>query len=179
MSCARTFTLMTKPTNMIYFITDGNNVKIGVSRDISKRMKTLQAYSANRLSLIASCFGGFDLESSLHKKFSHLRIKGEWFFLTPELKDFSERLGIEKRDVCHVVVEVDIMRYSSIPLRAHKARISMSSLCKRAGKHRQAWSRAMKRGRADYTLIDPIERALTAIEAERDAPLPASEARAL
>lgn len=54
-----------------------------------------------------------------------------------------------------------------IAQRAHAARVSMAAVCKRAGKHRQAWSRAMKRGRADYTLVDPIERALTAIEAER------------
>jgi hypothetical protein len=53
--------------------------------------------------------------------------------------------------------------------RAHAARISMPELCRRAGKFPQSWFRARKRGRADYTLIDPLERMIKVIEAEREA----------
>ena len=51
--------------------------------------------------------------------------------------------------------------------RAHAARVTMAEVCRRAGKHRQSWSRARRRGRAEYTLIDPLEKAMATIESER------------
>lgn len=53
--------------------------------------------------------------------------------------------------------------------RAHEARITMMGLCKRAGVFPQSWYRARKRGSANYTLIDPLERAMREIESERAA----------
>ena len=50
--------------------------------------------------------------------------------------------------------------------RAHAARVTMTDVCRYAGIHRQSWFRARKRGRANYTLIDPLEKAMDAIERE-------------
>lgn len=55
----------------------------------------------------------------------------------------------------------------AIAARAHAVRMTMAEVCKRAGKHRQSWHRAYKRGKAEYTLIWPLEQALDAIEKER------------
>jgi hypothetical protein len=51
--------------------------------------------------------------------------------------------------------------------RAHNARTTMAGVCKRAGIFPQSWYRARKRGSANYTLIDPLEKALSAIESDR------------
>lgn len=51
--------------------------------------------------------------------------------------------------------------------RAHAARVTMPQVCRKAGKHPQSWYRARARGAANYTLIDPLEKAMTEIEAER------------
>jgi hypothetical protein len=54
-----------------------------------------------------------------------------------------------------------------IEVRALAARVTMPNLCRRAGKFPSSWYRAKARGRADIALIDPIERALIAVETER------------
>ena len=51
--------------------------------------------------------------------------------------------------------------------RAHMARITMPELCRIAGKHPSSWYRARSRGRANYTLIDPLEKAMDQLERER------------
>jgi len=55
----------------------------------------------------------------------------------------------------------------ALEARAHEARITMRQVCVRAKIHPQSWYRARKRGRAEYTLIDPLEKELSAIEQER------------
>lgn len=56
----------------------------------------------------------------------------------------------------------------AIERRAHEARVSLPTLCKRAGIFPSSWYRARKRGSANYTLIDPIEKALAQVERERE-----------
>jgi len=51
--------------------------------------------------------------------------------------------------------------------RAHKVRVTMPELCRMAGKHPSSWYRARSRGRADYTLIAPLESAMDQLERER------------
>jgi hypothetical protein len=54
-------------------------IKIGVSRDIARRIKSLQAGSATTLELRWSARGGFPLERYLHEQFDARRTHGEWF----------------------------------------------------------------------------------------------------
>lgn len=54
-------------------------VKIGVTGNIEKRIKSLQTSSASQVTLRWSARGGLPLESYLHEKFSRRRLSGEWF----------------------------------------------------------------------------------------------------
>ncbi len=61
-------------------------VKIGVARDPALRLKTLQTGCAERLFLIRSLPGDRRLERWLHKRFAALRVRGEWFRFSSEMK---------------------------------------------------------------------------------------------
>lgn len=76
-------------TNVIgtYFITDGQgNVKIGhTDRDAYHRIMEMQTGNAFELKLLGVC----DLnECELHVKFAHYHVRGEWFVLSDEIKEF-------------------------------------------------------------------------------------------
>ena len=73
---------------MIYFIRAGRKrqVKIGYSKDHPlKRLKTLQTGSVDELELIGMLEGEPRDEAEWHRRFRHLRIRGEWFRWTSEL----------------------------------------------------------------------------------------------
>ena len=76
--------------NKIYFIQDLKTglVKIGKSNNPKLRLKTLQTGSSSELKVIKTIPGGIYLEQIIHKYFSHLRKKGEWFILDSELRAF-------------------------------------------------------------------------------------------
>lgn len=76
----------------IYFILnhDSNSVKIGRAKDVYKRLKALQTSSPVSLEVlkviqVKGMEEAINLERSLHAKFSHLRMSGEWFKVTQEL----------------------------------------------------------------------------------------------
>jgi hypothetical protein len=78
----------TKHANsQVYFIHDGEYVKIGVTNSgVQKRIKNLQTGSSRPLRVVAtiqSC-EPYKLESSLHTMFADKRVKGEWFDITIE-----------------------------------------------------------------------------------------------
>lgn len=54
-------------------------VKIGHSNKVSKRLADIQRMSPVSLSVLWTTEGGSTLESALHRRFSHLRVYGEWF----------------------------------------------------------------------------------------------------
>ena len=56
-----------------------HSIKIGVAKDIAKRMKSLQIGSATTLKLRWSARGGFALERYPHEQFNARRTHGEWF----------------------------------------------------------------------------------------------------
>lgn len=61
--------------------------KIGyTSSDVNKRIKSLQTGNPGIISVL-SIFEteyGQKVERALHRRYSHLRLKGEWFHLEPE-----------------------------------------------------------------------------------------------
>lgn len=81
---------------MIYFITDGEYVKIGFtdSDDVGERMKTLQVGNARRLSLIGTMPGGREEECLLHALLSDFRASGEWFDLNRRTEAPTETLPV-------------------------------------------------------------------------------------
>lgn len=80
----------------VYFIhsEESNAVKIGRAKDVEKRLKSLQTAHPHELKIIKifKLKGGKaaqELESSLHQKFNHLRLSGEWFKAESELLDYQ------------------------------------------------------------------------------------------
>lgn len=65
----------------IYFIRAGEDgpVKIGTTEDLAARMRDLQVGNHEELRLVRTIEGGAGHEQFLHRRFGHLRIRGEWF----------------------------------------------------------------------------------------------------
>ncbi len=85
--------------HFIYFILnrDSNAIKIGMAKNIERRLKSLQTSSPAKLELIRSMQVSSqeearELEKSLHQKFEHIRITGEWFRAESELNHYIESL---------------------------------------------------------------------------------------
>jgi len=77
--------------DLVYFITDGDFTKIGVSNDPKKRLANLQTSNPKRLHLIGTLRGGYSLEKRLHAHFAERRVSGEWFKLEEaDIKPFFE-----------------------------------------------------------------------------------------
>jgi hypothetical protein len=86
------------PQQSVYFAEDSiEHIKIGVSRNLKKRLGGLQTGSSIQHRLIGSIPGGKHLETKLHSDFALLRMKGEWFHATQGLRSFVEiELGIRE-----------------------------------------------------------------------------------
>ncbi|MGA2177319.1 MAG: GIY-YIG nuclease family protein [Verrucomicrobiota bacterium] len=103
----------------VYFIENNNTerIKIGVSTDPEKRRSELQTGSADPLRLIGSIPGGLHLESKLHSDFAHLRLQGEWFHATQELRGFIEvELGLRQPQVGPNDLVLDSCGNSIVPM---------------------------------------------------------------
>jgi hypothetical protein len=75
----------------VYFVSsEDGRIKIGTSANVEKRMTALQTSSAVKLTLLLTIPGSTDLETELHRRFTHLRESGEWFTAAPELRFFVE-----------------------------------------------------------------------------------------
>lgn len=66
---------------MIYFIRDESTklIKIGTSIRLGVRLAQLKIKYPGSLRVLAVIPGSYADESALHRRFAHLRIKGEWF----------------------------------------------------------------------------------------------------
>lgn len=92
-----------EPVNRLvtYFISDDlcSAVKIGRTYNISERLDCLQTGSARTLRVLAVVDG--DHEDKFHKRFSHLRLRGEWFSPALELLTFISQLDGDRRHRRH------------------------------------------------------------------------------
>jgi hypothetical protein len=72
----------------VYFIQDMHTgaIKIGSARFPEVRLKELQTGTSAELRLLSAVPGGQALERDLHERFAHLRIRGEWFLNSPEIR---------------------------------------------------------------------------------------------
>jgi hypothetical protein len=74
---------------VVYFLTNGDRVKIGTSTNVTARVSALSLRRSNAALLLQ---GGNDLESTLHHHFECDRIaKSEWFVLSPRIQDYIAR----------------------------------------------------------------------------------------
>ena len=85
----------------IYFIRSGvrGPIKIGIAKNVDKRLSDLQCANPYELSLITkvkcdSRRHALYLEKRLHKMFSHKHLRGEWFNGNIQLKKADEFLSL-------------------------------------------------------------------------------------
>lgn len=72
----------------VYFLRDGDKVKIGHSMDVAARMRALKTHTD--LKLLLTLPGGPAREAELHRQFAKYKIKGtkEWFALVPAITKY-------------------------------------------------------------------------------------------
>ena len=77
-------------TSGVYFLSDGSAVKIGCAGDVTQRVRGLRAGAAHGLELLGVVACSADkhrIEKQWHRRFADLRLGGEWFRLTDELRE--------------------------------------------------------------------------------------------
>ena len=77
--------LLGESVGWIYFARSGDLVKVGFSRKLTARLATLQTHSVHPVRLLKKLRGTTADEKSWHRRFAHLRVRGEWFRATPAL----------------------------------------------------------------------------------------------
>lgn len=75
----------------VYFVRFADYRKIGWTSDLPARLVDLEKNLPKPLTILHSRPGSKADEWALHKQFSHLRLRGEWFRVVPELLDFIEQ----------------------------------------------------------------------------------------
>lgn len=77
----------------LYFITDGQYIKIGVSNDVDKRLKTLKTGSSQDIRLLGKYYlpNPYSVEALLHQLLKNYRINGEWFDISFLFVDNGKR----------------------------------------------------------------------------------------
>lgn len=75
----------------LYFIAGAGLIKIGVSTNLTSRLRAIRNSSPVPVELIASIPGGSALEGILHSKFAKYRRHGEWFEDCDEIRQYISR----------------------------------------------------------------------------------------
>lgn len=84
-------------SGFVYFVgaEGGHSIKIGAFTNVESRLSSLNSASPVRLVILAS-FASLDMyvdESSLHKRFQHLRLNGEWFIADSDIWQIVDRVN--------------------------------------------------------------------------------------
>jgi hypothetical protein len=82
-----------EPIACVYFLhAEGTNlVKVGWTGDLDRRVHQLQTASPHKLRLLGVHLGDKDVERVYHKDLQPYRQRGEWFFLTHEVRRWLSR----------------------------------------------------------------------------------------
>lgn len=83
----------------IYFVEAHGYIKIGFTRDLDRRVSVLDQVFPEPIILLHHIPGTTRTEMELHRKFAHLRVRGEWFRKAPDLMDYIEQIK-SKKTVC-------------------------------------------------------------------------------
>lgn len=75
----------------IYFIQTGQFIKIGWSRNFDRRIAHMRGHNPLEVTLVGILEGDRKQERILHREFSALHVRGEWFRLEGALKEYIER----------------------------------------------------------------------------------------
>jgi hypothetical protein len=83
--------------NHLYFVESDFGIKIGISKNVSKRLEQIRCYAPNSKLIKIVKFGG-NFENNIHKKFKHINIKNnnligiEWFDKSIDLIEFISEI---------------------------------------------------------------------------------------
>lgn len=72
--------------SFVYFITDGEAVKIGTASNVGKRLQALQIGNPRQLICIKQVPGDAEVEKLIHEAYADYRIRGEWYRYESEMK---------------------------------------------------------------------------------------------
>lgn len=77
----------------IYFISDGEYIKIGYTNKENSdgRLKSLQTGNARELFSLCEIPGDRNIEKELHKKFKDIYVRGEWYKKDKKLVDYIRK----------------------------------------------------------------------------------------
>lgn len=78
----------------VYFVSDGESIKIGRAVNVLNRLRAMQSGSAKPLTVLATFLTDNSIESELHRRFKAAHVKGEWYRPAPELLAFIERVKV-------------------------------------------------------------------------------------
>jgi hypothetical protein len=79
----------------IYFLDDGDFIKIGFSTDLSQRMKSYLTHRSG-LNLVAVIPGSRpDDDKQIRRRFANLRARGDWFRKGPSLVAYVDKVKME------------------------------------------------------------------------------------
>ena len=92
---------------MIYFITDGEYLKIGTTDNLKLRFKNIQSSNPKELRIVATLNGDYTEETKLHHKFNNIRNRGEWFYYTEKLKNYITNLDSMDDTVQNTICEIN------------------------------------------------------------------------
>lgn len=87
------------PKSFVYFMEREGLVKIGVTKNVDKRVREVSRGSAmpkgmtvGPVRLLGTIPGAYDEERALHKKFWRYRVGGEWFTYERQVKEHIDQL---------------------------------------------------------------------------------------
>ena len=79
-------------------------IKIGWSRSVETRLRMVKAKL-----LLGAVPGGRSVETEIHDRFAHLRVRGEWFKPAKELLDYTSSIRLPKSFVTRIDAVVSAM----------------------------------------------------------------------
>lgn len=78
----------------VYYLSDGDHIKIGFTVNLERRLKVYRTHSAKPPELLGFHAGTIFDEKRLHKKFKDYRVRAEWFYPGLELTNYiKETIG--------------------------------------------------------------------------------------
>lgn len=77
---------------MIYFLSDGEHVKIGFSDDVKKTVAHIQTSNPKKLSVELIIDGDYAFEQKIHNDLKEFSVKGEWFYYSDSVREYIHKL---------------------------------------------------------------------------------------
>lgn len=95
---------MNRRPELAYIIKSGEYVKIGITKDIRRRLETLQIGNPIKLEVIGLIPGGWEMEREMQGRFGACHVRGEWFLLTKEIQAYidSELVPLNGEALDHI-----------------------------------------------------------------------------